>query len=74
MSKFIAFPGVEACKSKDFALVKNGVEAQLGNIKQMLFDLQTIVDFCALHFGLGRAILFIQERLKVWVRLTTATT
>ncbi|WP_240414286.1 fumarylacetoacetate hydrolase family protein [Paenibacillus periandrae] len=53
VSKFIAFPGVEACKAKDFALVKNGVEAQLGNIKQMLFDLQIIIDFCALHFGLG---------------------
>lgn len=52
VSKFISFPGVEVCKSKDFALVKNGVEAQLGNIKQMLFDLQTIVDFCALHSGL----------------------
>lgn len=53
LSKFIAFPGVEECKKGDFALLKNGEQVQLGNIQNMIFDLQTIVDFSALHFGLG---------------------
>lgn len=34
-------------------LIKNGEKVQQGNIKNMIFDLQTIVDFTALHFGLG---------------------
>ncbi|WP_274652672.1 fumarylacetoacetate hydrolase family protein [Paenibacillus humicola] len=53
VSPFFAFPGVERCKSINFALIKNGEEAQQGNITQMIFDLQTIVDFSARHFGLG---------------------
>lgn len=53
MSKFIAFPGVEECKKTDFALLKNGEQVQLGNIKNLIFDLQTVVDFSASHFGLG---------------------
>ncbi|SFK68015.1 2-keto-4-pentenoate hydratase/2-oxohepta-3-ene-1,7-dioic acid hydratase (catechol pathway) [Paenibacillus sp. 1_12] len=53
VSKFVTFPGVERCKSMDFVLIKNGVKAQQGNIQHMLFDLQTIIDFSAQHFGLG---------------------
>lgn len=53
LSRFIAFPGVEACKKADFALLKNGEQAQLGNIGHMIFDLQTLIDFSAHHFGLG---------------------
>jgi len=53
LSKFIAFPGVEKCTLESFALIKNGEQVQLGNIKNMIFNLQTIVDFTADHFGLG---------------------
>lgn len=53
LSNFIAFPGVEECKKTDFALLKNGEQVQLGNIQNMIFDMQTIVEFSALHFGLG---------------------
>jgi len=53
LSKFIAFPGVEECKKVNFALVKNGEQVQSGNIKDLIFDLQTIVDFSAVHLGLG---------------------
>lgn len=54
LTPFIEFPGIEKCKQFDFALWKNGEEAQRGNIQNMIFDLQKIIDFCGLHFGLGK--------------------
>ncbi|MDM5222332.1 fumarylacetoacetate hydrolase family protein [Peribacillus sp. NJ11] len=54
VSDFIPFQGVEACKQLDFSLFKNGERVQVGNIKDLLFDLQTIIDFTAEHFGLGK--------------------
>jgi fumarylpyruvate hydrolase len=51
---FQDFPGLEACEASDFTLVKNGEEVQRGNIQNMIFDMQTIIDFCAKHFGLGK--------------------
>ncbi|TYR79412.1 fumarylacetoacetate hydrolase family protein [Priestia megaterium] len=54
VSTFIPFPGVETCKNINFWLQKNGEQVQVGNIKDLIFDLQTIIDFTALHFGLGR--------------------
>ncbi|WHY68951.1 fumarylacetoacetate hydrolase family protein [Neobacillus sp. SuZ13] len=54
LTKFIEFPGVEDCKKIDFSLMKNGEQVQRGNIKDMLFDLRTIIDFVALNFGLGK--------------------
>lgn len=53
VSKFIPFPGVEEIKEIDFSLLKNGKKVQQGNIKNMIFDLQTIIDFTALNFGVG---------------------
>ncbi len=53
ITRFIPFPGVEKCKQINFSLVKNDEQVQVGNIKDMIFDLQTIVDFTALNFGLG---------------------
>ncbi|RKD76290.1 2-keto-4-pentenoate hydratase/2-oxohepta-3-ene-1,7-dioic acid hydratase in catechol pathway [Sinobaca qinghaiensis] len=53
VTPFIEFPGVESLKSMDFTLVKNGTEAQRGNIQQMIFDLQHIIDYTAESFGLG---------------------
>ncbi|MEH7332584.1 fumarylacetoacetate hydrolase family protein [Neobacillus drentensis] len=52
MSKFIEFPGINELKDKDFTLIKNGEMVQEGNIKNMIFDMQTIVDFTSEHFGL----------------------
>lgn len=54
ITQFIEFPGIENCKQFDFALWKNGEQVQRGNIQNMIFDLQTIIDFSALHFGLGK--------------------
>jgi 2-keto-4-pentenoate hydratase/2-oxohepta-3-ene-1,7-dioic acid hydratase in catechol pathway len=53
LSRFIDFPGVEECKKINFALIKNGEQAQVGNINNMIFDFQTIIDFTAENFGLG---------------------
>lgn len=52
LSEFIKFPGVNECKSKEFSLLKNGEKVQIGNIKDMIFDMQTLIDYTALHFGL----------------------
>ncbi len=39
--------------TKDFRLIKNGETLQIGNIKNMIFSLQTLIDYIALNFGLG---------------------
>ncbi len=54
ISAFRTFPGFAAVEEEDFTLQKNGVEVQRGNVKNMIFDLQVIVDFTARHFGLGK--------------------
>ncbi|WP_018132278.1 fumarylacetoacetate hydrolase family protein [Effusibacillus pohliae] len=53
LTSFREFPGEQACKQTDFSLRKNGQQVQRGNISDMLFDLQTVIDFIASHFGLG---------------------
>lgn len=52
LTDFHDFPGVEACQQTDFALKINGNVVQQGNISDMLFDLQTIFEFVAKHYGL----------------------
>ncbi len=54
LSKFINFPEEEVCKKINFSLLKNGQQVQEGNIQNLLFGFQTIIDFCAKHFGLGK--------------------
>lgn len=54
LSRFIKFPGVEKCKKNNFALKINGNNVQTGNIKDQIFDLQTIIDFTAANFGLAK--------------------
>ncbi|MDM5278649.1 fumarylacetoacetate hydrolase family protein [Paenibacillus silvae] len=53
VSGFQSFSGKEALLEKDFTLTKNGVEVQRGNIRNMIFDLQHIVDYVGYHYGLG---------------------
>jgi fumarylpyruvate hydrolase len=48
------FQGVEASKQVEFSLEINDKEVQRGKISDMLFDLETIIQFCAKHFGLGK--------------------
>jgi fumarylpyruvate hydrolase len=53
LSQFIPFPGTEELNKHDFSLLKNGDKVQQGNIRNMIFDLQTIIEFSAENFGLG---------------------
>ncbi|MZP28629.1 FAA hydrolase family protein [Heliobacterium undosum] len=53
LTPFIPFPGVAALAAEDFTLTRNGVETQRGNVRDMLFNVQEIIDFCAESFGIG---------------------
>lgn len=53
VSSFFDFPGLDELRKVDFSLIKNEEEVQRGNIENMIFDIPTIVEFCAEHFGLG---------------------
>lgn len=53
MSHYIAFDGVEDVKKQDFKLQKNGILVQQGNISNMIFSLQEIVDYIGGNYGLG---------------------
>ena len=54
LSEWLPFEGLEAASQYDFTLEKNGIEVQRGNIKDMIFDIPTLVEFSAKHFGLGQ--------------------
>ncbi|CAM3411507.1 MULTISPECIES: fumarylacetoacetate hydrolase family protein [Saccharibacillus] len=49
----IRFPGLDALEAATFSLRKNGETVQSGNIRNMIFDLQTLVDYIGEHYGLG---------------------
>lgn len=53
ISEFMPFEGIDALMESDFTLNKNEEEVQRGNIRDMIFSLQDIVDYVALHYGLG---------------------
>lgn len=53
ITRMLPFPGMEACENTEFALLINGERAQHGTIREMIFDLQTILDFAAVHYGVG---------------------
>lgn len=50
---WMPFPGTEALGEKDFTLLRNGETVQRGHVSRMIFDVQTIVDYCAARYGLG---------------------
>lgn len=49
-----SFAGLNALMGVDFSLDRNGQEVQRGNIKNMIFDLPTIIEYTAKHLGLGQ--------------------
>ncbi|TXK86072.1 fumarylacetoacetate hydrolase family protein [Paenibacillus sp. N3.4] len=53
ITAFRPFPGAAALAETNFKLLQNGAVVQDGNISSMIFDLQTIIDYIALHYGLG---------------------
>ncbi|WP_340022628.1 fumarylacetoacetate hydrolase family protein [Paenibacillus sp. FSL K6-1096] len=54
LTPYIALPEQEELEATDFTVLKNGVEVQRGNVKNMIFSLQKIVDFIAARYGLGK--------------------
>ncbi|SFL26630.1 2-keto-4-pentenoate hydratase/2-oxohepta-3-ene-1,7-dioic acid hydratase (catechol pathway) [Paenibacillus sp. 1_12] len=48
------FIGFEGIRQTEFSLRINDTEAQRGNINDMIFNLQVIVDYIAKHYGLGK--------------------
>ncbi|WP_375547021.1 fumarylacetoacetate hydrolase family protein [Paenibacillus sp.] len=52
ISEFIDFPGAQVAADQDFTIRKNGTEVQRGNVKDMIFPLQEIVDYIGMHYGL----------------------
>ncbi|MCM3783134.1 fumarylacetoacetate hydrolase family protein [Neobacillus mesonae] len=53
ITPFQPFDSVQSLSASEFTLSKNGEEVQRGNIQDMIFSLQNIVDYIALHYGLG---------------------
>lgn len=53
ITPYMAFPGVEETLQEDFMLTKNGEVVQRGNIRNMIFPLQNIVDFIGERYGLA---------------------
>ncbi|MDT3426946.1 2-keto-4-pentenoate hydratase/2-oxohepta-3-ene-1,7-dioic acid hydratase in catechol pathway [Paenibacillus forsythiae] len=54
LTSYIPFPSREELEATDFTVRKNGEEVQRGNVKNMIFSLQTIVDFIGTRYGLGK--------------------
>ncbi|MFC6651876.1 fumarylacetoacetate hydrolase family protein [Paenibacillus rhizoplanae] len=54
LTPYIALPEQEELEATDFTVRKNGIEVQRGNVKNMIFSLQKIVEFIAVRYGLGK--------------------
>lgn len=54
LTPYIAFPEQEELEATDFTVRKNGEEVQRGNVRNMIFSLQTIIDFIGSRYGLGK--------------------
>lgn len=53
LTREIQFPGVAALEQTTFSLRKNGETVQSGSIRNLIFDLQTLIDYIGEHYGLG---------------------
>jgi len=52
--RWLANPGGAELAERDFALLLNETEVQRGNVKDMVFDPQRLVDYVGGQYGLGR--------------------
>ncbi|GAB6926428.1 fumarylacetoacetate hydrolase family protein [Paenibacillus sp. JCM 10914] len=50
----ISFPGTDKLSDTDFTVRKNGEEVQRGNVRNMIFSLQEIIDYIGEHYGIGK--------------------
>ncbi|WP_068773672.1 fumarylacetoacetate hydrolase family protein [Paenibacillus sp. FJAT-26967] len=53
LTELRAFPGAKSLESTNFHTVRNGETVQTGNIRDMIFSLQTIIDYIGSNYGLG---------------------
>jgi fumarylpyruvate hydrolase len=53
LGRWLSYPGADEITAHDFGLTINNKEVQRGNVKEMVFDLQHIVDFVGQTYGLG---------------------
>ncbi|SFE76117.1 2-keto-4-pentenoate hydratase/2-oxohepta-3-ene-1,7-dioic acid hydratase (catechol pathway) [Paenibacillus catalpae] len=53
LGEWMAYPGEEGLKEHDFALLRNGEQAQLGNSRDMLFSISELVRHIDSRYGLG---------------------
>ncbi|MFD3272792.1 fumarylacetoacetate hydrolase family protein [Paenibacillus dendritiformis] len=53
VTRFLPFPGTETLERTLFAMHNNGRLVQEGRAEEMLFSLDTLIDYTAHHYGLG---------------------
>lgn len=53
LTSFVPNPGMKAIESTDFTLLINDQIVQRGNVQDMIFNLQVLVDYIAAKYGLG---------------------
>lgn len=53
LTEFWDFPGEANCQSEDFMLIKNNKIVQKGQAQEMIFNLQTLIDYIHHTFGLS---------------------
>lgn len=54
IGRWLEYPGSSALSDCDFTLIRNGEEAQRGNVREMLFDLNEIVRYAGEYYGLDQ--------------------
>lgn len=79
VGRWLDFPGEAAMTEYDFGLRLNGAEVQRGNVRDMVFTLQQIVDYIGQNYGLGAGDLIFTgtpegvgslsegDKLEVWL-------
>ncbi|WP_374020281.1 fumarylacetoacetate hydrolase family protein [Paenibacillus thiaminolyticus] len=53
VTRFLPFPGTETLEQTIFAMHNNGRLVQEGRAEEMLFSLDTLIEYTARHYGLG---------------------
>lgn len=53
LGRWLPYPGAAELEARDFTLLINEREVQRGNVRDMVFDLQTLAEFIARNYGLG---------------------
>ncbi|EJL20780.1 fumarylacetoacetate hydrolase family protein [Brevibacillus sp. BC25] len=54
LTSFHPFPGIHELHQTDFSLLKNGEQVQRGNLRDVIFDLETIIAYISEHLGLDQ--------------------